>query len=80
MTFLTIGKKDEETWKDQQEDIDIGRDLVIQWLSDTVYYSWQIKNPLNVIVNLRVSAWQSESDLDSIRNSCDVYDMAWSAW
>ena len=36
--------------------------------SDTVDYSWQIEK-----LEIRVSDWQSGSDLDSIRNSCDVF-------
>ena len=44
----------------------------IYWerLSDTVDCSWQIE--VSVIMTLSVSSdWQSESDLDSVRNSCD---------
>ena len=52
----------------------IGSDLVIQWLSDTVCLltNWETE-----IMSLRVAGdWHSDSDLDSIRNSCDVKGMA----
>ena len=52
---------------DKDKDKDIGNDLVIQWLSYTIDYFWQIEKLL---------PWHgglvAESDLDSIRNSCDI--------
>ena len=43
-------------WSDKDKDRDIESDFVIQWQ----------------IEKLRIRDWQSESDLDSIRNICDV--------
>ena len=42
----------------------------IEWVSNTVDYFWQIEKKIMI---LRASDWQSERDLDSIRNSCDVW-------
>ena len=59
--------KDFDDFVDTDKDKDIGNALVIQWLSYTIDYFWQIEKLL---------PWHgglvAESDLDSIRNSCDI--------
>ena len=41
----------------------------------TSWHSWE-----TLIMTLRVRDWQSESDLDSIFNSCDVYSLSYLRW
>ena len=56
-------------------DLDLDIDLDWQQFSKLVteWHIWQLlTNCETWIMTLRVSDWQSESDLDSIRNSCDV--------
>ena len=60
MTFLTIDQKDEETWHDQQEDKDIGSNLVIDRHGRLFLTNWRLVT-------------DSQSDLDSICISCDVW-------
>ena len=48
------------------------------WISETVDYYWH--NCETWIMILRVSDWQSESDLDRIHNSCDVCLQWGSKW
>ena len=53
--------------KDKDKDNGIESDLVIY------IYSWLfLTNWETLTLTLRVCDWQSESDLDSVRNSCDI--------
>ena len=62
-------------WRDPRSFYDRQRQRYAERFNDllTLWHSWLFPtNWKTLIMTLRVRDWQSESDLDSIRNSCDV--------